>query len=336
MDCGKRRRMNGYRRLSHRALAIAACGIALLGSRASADAQAKTVIHFATPSITAQNWPHFIADARGLFAREGLDVQLIAVDPTAIVPALIGGSVEIALTPATQLVLGIDKGAGIVAAGAGADRMPYHLMVPGSVKTMKDLAGKHVAAVAPIELYTVVLKRIIQKGGLDPEKDVDFVYGGGQNQRFAAITAGAVQAGLFAAPQDTKLMEKGFHALAFTPDYYRFLQLSITAVRRDWAKQNPGVIRGYLRAMADASRWLNDPGNKSAAIQILMKATNTTADEAADAYNEYVFKVHDFPANYCVMKPGMQADLAMMHDLGQTRSTAADVDKYVDGEWCPR
>jgi ABC-type nitrate/sulfonate/bicarbonate transport system substrate-binding protein len=214
--------------------------------------------------------------------------------------------------------------------------MPYHLMVPASIKTVKDLAGKHVSAVSPIELYTVVIKQILQKGGLDPEKDVEFVYGGGQNQRFAAIQGGAVQAGLFAAPQDTKLAEKGFHPLAFTPDYYRFLQLSITAVRRDWAKQNAVAFRGYLRAMSDASRWLNDPANKSAAIQILMKATNTTADEAGDAYNEYVFKVHDFPANYCVMKPGMEADLAMMHDTGQTRSTAANVDKYIDGQWCPR
>ncbi len=282
------------------------------------------------------NWPHFVAEARGLFAREGLDVQLIAIDPVTILPALIGGSADLALAPATQLILGIDKGAGLVAAGSGADRMPYHFMVPGSVKTVKDLAGKHVAAVSPIELYTLVIKQILRKGGLDPDKDVEFLYGGGQNQRFAAMSTGAVQAGLFAAPQDTKLIESGFHALAFTPDYYRFLQLSITAVRRDWAVKNPAAIRGYLRAMAEASRWLDDPANKAAAIQILMTATNVTAFEAGDAYNEYIVKARDFPTNYCVMKPGMQADLAMMHDTGQTHSSAADVDKYIDSEWCPR
>jgi ABC-type nitrate/sulfonate/bicarbonate transport system substrate-binding protein len=328
--------MNDAHHAYRRIVTIAAAAIALLGARASADTPAKTVVRFATPSITAQNWPHFIADARGFFAREGLDVQLIAIDPVAIVPALIGGSVDVALTPATQLILGIDKGAGVVATGSGADRMPYHLMVPGSVKTVKDLAGKHVAAVSPIELYTLVIKRILRKGGLDPDKDVDLVYGGGQNQRYAAVAGGAVQAGLFAAPQDTKLAESGFHALAFTPDYYKYLQLSITAVRRDWAVKNPAAMRGYLKAMAEASRWLADPANKADALAILEKATNVSAFEAADAYDEYVVKVRDFPTNYCVMKPGMQADLAMMHDTGQTKSTAADVDKYVDAEWCPR
>ena len=148
--------------------------------------------------------------------------------------------------------------------------------------------------------------------------------------------AGPVQAGLFAAPQDTKLAESGFHALAFTPDYYKYLRLSITAVRRDWAVKNPAAMRGYLKAMAEASRWLADPANKADALAILEKATNVSAFEAGDAYNEYVVKVRDFPTNYCVMKPGMQADLAMMHDTGQTKSTAADVDKYIDAEWCPR
>ena len=319
-----------------KAIALAAAAMFLLPVAATADTPGKALVRFATPSITAQNWPHFIADQRGIFAREGLEVQMFATDPVAIVSSLIGGSTDIALAPATQLILAIDKGAGIVAVGAGADRIPYHFMVPGSIKTIKDLAGKKVAAVSPIELYTVVIKQILRKGGLDPEKDVEMVYGGGQNQRFAAVAGGAVQAGLFAAPQDTKLAEKGYHALAFTPDLYKFLQLSITAVRRDWAQQNAETLRRYLLSMAEASRWLNDPANKTAAMQILMKAINVTADEAADAYDEYVGKVHDFPANYCVLKPGMSVDLTMMHDTGQTRATAADVDKYVEGRWCPR
>ena len=328
--------MTKFRRLTARALALVAFATLVLAAGASADTPGKTLIRFSTPSITAQNWPHFIADARGIFAREGLEVQMFATDPVAIVSSLIGGSTDIALAPATQLILGIDKGAQIVAVGAGADRIPYHLMAPGSVKTVKDLGGKRVAAVSPIELYTVVIKQILRKGGLDPDKDVEMVYGGGQNQRFAAVAGGAVAAGLFAAPQDTKLAEKGYHALAFTPDLYKFLQLSITAVRRDWAQQNPETLRRYLRSMAEASRWLNDPANKPAAMQILMKAINVTADEAADAYEEYVGKVHDFPANYCVMKPGMSVDLTMMHDTGQTHATAADVDKYIDSRWCSR
>jgi ABC-type nitrate/sulfonate/bicarbonate transport system substrate-binding protein len=137
-------------------------------------------------------------------------------------------------------------------------------------------------------------------------------------------------------PQDKKAAERGYNALAFTPDLYKFLQLSITTVRRDWAQQHPDVLRRYLRSQADASRWLNDRRNKDAALRILEKATNITQDEASAAYDAYVVRVHDFPNNYCVMRPGMEAILTMMHDLGQTSSTPADVGKYIDAEWCPK
>jgi ABC-type nitrate/sulfonate/bicarbonate transport system substrate-binding protein len=313
-------------------IAAALCGPAAL----AADAPAKVQLHFVTPSITAQNWPHFIAAAEGFYDREGLSVEMTAIDPTTLIAALIGGSAEIALGPASQLVLGVDKKAPIVAVGSGADRVPYTFMAAPGIKTIKDLKGKKIGAVAPYEAYTVVIKQILRKAGLDPEKDVDFVYGGGQNQRFAALIGGAVQAGLLSPPQDKKAAERGYNALAFTPDLYKFLQLSITTVRRDWAQQHPDVLRRYLRSQADASRWLNDRRNKDAALRILEKATNITQDEASAAYDAYVVRVHDFPNNYCVMRPGMEATLTMMHDLGQTSSTPADVGKYIDAEWCPK
>jgi ABC-type nitrate/sulfonate/bicarbonate transport system substrate-binding protein len=310
------------------------CGAA--ASAADAPAGPKVQLHFVSPSITAQNWPHFIAAAEGFYDREGLQVEMTAIDPTTLLAALIGGSAEIALAPASQLVFGVDKKAAIVAVGSGADRVPYTFMSAPGIKTIKDLKGKKIGAVAPYETYTIVMKQILRKAGLDPEKDVDFVYGGGQNQRFAALMGGAVQAGLLSPPQDTKAAERGYNALAFTPDLYKFLQLSITTVRRDWAQQHPDVLRRYLRSQADASRWLNDRRNKAAAMQILEKATNITPDEAEAAYVAYVVRVHDFPNNYCVLRPGMEATITMMHDIGQTTATAADVGRYVDDEWCTK
>jgi hypothetical protein len=31
----------------------------------------------------------------------------------------------------------------------------------------------------------------------------------------------------------------------------------------------------------------------------------------------------------------MSVDLTMMHGTGQIHGSAADIDKYVDSEWCP-
>ncbi len=323
-----------FRRIAALLIAVLWCGAT--ASAADAPAAPKVQLRFVSPSITAQNWPHFIAVSQGFYDREGLSVEMTAIDPTTLLAALIGGSAEISLAPAGQLVVAVDKKAGIVAVGSGADRVPYTLMSAPGIKTIKDLKGKKIGAVAPYEAYTVVIKQVLRKAGLDPEKDVDFVYGGGQNQRLSALLGGAVQAGLLSPPLDKKAAERGFNSLVFTPDLYKFLQLSITTVRRDWAQLHPDILRRYLRSQADASRWLNDRRNKAVALAILEKATNSTPDEAEAAYVAYVVRVHDFPNNYCVMRPGMEAILAMMHDLGQTTATPADVGRYNDDEWCPK
>lgn len=313
-----------------------ALALALIGLPASAQAPNLTTIQYVVPSITAQNWPTFVADAQGYYTREGLDVQMVQIDPSTLVSAVIGGSSQIALGDAAGLVFAVGKGANVVAIGSGADRVPYQLMSTPSIKTVKELKGQTMSAATPIEAYTYVAKTIMKKAGLDPDKDVHFIFGGGQNQRFAALLGGAVQAGWVTPPNDFILKQKGFNDLAFAPDYYPNLQLSITVTRRDWAQQHPQIVRGFLKAMADASRWLNNPANKEAAIALLAQKIKLSPEAASEAYGFYMTRLHEFPDDYCRIRPGMESLLTILHTEGQTKDTAANVGKYVSSEWCPK
>src|ERR1700679_1571993 len=64
-------------------------------------------------SQTAVDWSHFVAQAEGFYAREGLDVQQTLVDPPTTVTALIGGSLNIVVVDTTGFVLGAAQGANI-------------------------------------------------------------------------------------------------------------------------------------------------------------------------------------------------------------------------------
>jgi ABC-type nitrate/sulfonate/bicarbonate transport system substrate-binding protein len=136
----------------------------------------KITIRHAINSVTAVNWPDFVATSKGFNDREGLDVETVLLPAESIVAALVGGSVEVGLANATQLALSDDKGANLVAVGIGAENQPYHLIAAPAIKTLAAL------------------------------KDV--IYGNGQNQRFAAILSGAVQAGLFSSPADADLVAR--------------------------------------------------------------------------------------------------------------------------------
>ena len=293
----------------------------------------KNVIHEAYPSKNAAFWPNFVASARGFYAQEGLDVQEVVIDPNVTVSALLGGSVDISYADSTQLLLALEKGADLVSVGLSTDRQPYKLMAPAAVKTVADLKGRKIGAASAIDIYTYVLKEILRKAQLDPDKDVVWIIGGGQNQRLAAVIGGAIDAGLFSPPSDARLKGLGFNTLAFTPDYYPNLTLSAETVRRDWAQQNGDVLRRILRAEAAAVRWLNDPANKAQAKEVLKTTINATPSDAEDAYDYYV-GMHTWP-DACVHMPGLVNVVKIMHVTQQLKSiTEADVPKFADTQWC--
>lgn len=317
-------------------LAVGAFAVAALLCGPVAAADAPVVIHESFPSKVATFWPSFIAQAQGFYTNAGLQVEDLVVDPNVTVATLIGGSVEISFADSTQLLLALEKGANLVAVGIETDKNPYKLMAPAGIKTLKDLKGKRIGVASAIDVYTYVAHEMLRKAGLDPDKDVEWIVGGGQNQRLSAIAAGAIQAGFFTPPSDSKLAAQGFNTLAFAPDYFPDLTLSATTVKRDWALAHPDILRHFLQAQSEAVKWMYVPANHSRAVAILQQATNSSAAEAEDAYAYYVGK-RVFPANACVTRLGLENVVKIMRTTGQVKTlTVADVPKFTDTQWCPK
>jgi len=311
--------------------ALVLCGASIGG----AQQPALIVLHQSYPSKVASFWPNYVAAAKGFYAKQGLDVQDVIVDPNVTTSVLIGGSVELSYADSTQLLLALQKGANLEAVGLQVERNPYSLMSSPSIKTIADLKGKRIGAAGEIDVYTYVIKQILLKAKLDPDKDVEFVFGGGQNQRLGAVISGAIQAGLFSPPSDAKLRDLGFNTLAFAPDYYPNLTLSVTTARRDWVEQHPDLLRKVLQAQTDAVHWLNNPANKAEALQILETNLNASPADAAQAYDYYVGK-HIWP-DACVHPAGLVSVAEILQKTGQlTTLTAKDVPKYTDNKECPK
>jgi ABC-type nitrate/sulfonate/bicarbonate transport system substrate-binding protein len=253
-----------------------------------------------------------------------------------IIAAVISGSIDVGLGNATQLVLSVDKGANVAAVAIGGANQPYHLMAVPSVKTLADLKGKNLALADSVDIYDDVVRQIFKKNGLDMDKDVNVIYGNGSTQRFAAILSGAIQAGLFPPPLDADLASRGFTSLAYTPDFYPNLPISVNAVNRGWAAANADTLRRFLRARSDAIKWLNKPANEDAAIQILMDQTKVSKPAAQVAYDYYI-KKKQFPDDGCIQTLGLDTLVHMLKDTGRLAKLGAnDAGKLIDREWCPK
>lgn len=286
-------------------------------------------------SLTAAEWPNIIAEKKGFYAKEGLKVDTVLISPQNVVSSLIGGSVQIGMVPATQLILSIQSGADLVAIGPGMDPSPYSLVTAKDIKTLAELKGKTIALADPVDAYTQVTKEILRKAGLDPEQDVSYRYGGNSNQRMAALLAGAVDAVPLFPPEDLAMFAQGYHSVAYYPNYYPDLALSVSAVNQEWAKAHPDLVKGFLRAGKSAIAWLYDPTNKAEAIKLLTDATKIDINSATKTYDIFVTQHHFFPANGCLKTSGMQVLIKLLSKTSQKVPADLPVGKVADTDWCP-
>jgi NitT/TauT family transport system substrate-binding protein len=294
------------------------------------------VITRGTVSTTAVEWPDIVARRKGFYEKEGLKVEQALISPTTITPSLIGGSIQIGFINASQLVIAVEAGADLVAIGKGADPSPYSLMAARSVKTLADLKGKTISLAEQGDAYAEATREILRKAGLTPDVDVNIRYGGNSNQRMAALIAGAVDAVPVVPPQDRLLLDQGFNAVAFYPDYYPNLALSVTAVARAWAKNNPEAVRAFMRAQAAAIAWLYDPANKDEALKLLIDETKADLPSATESYDIYLTKLHMFPPNGCVETKGIEVLIGIVSKINKTVKAGEPASKYIDTEWCPQ
>jgi ABC-type nitrate/sulfonate/bicarbonate transport system substrate-binding protein len=292
-------------------------------------------VRLAIPSYGAAFWPNYIAEKKGFYAQQHLVVKQLQLDPNITVTSLIGGAADIAYADSTQLVYAIQKNANLVAVGLSTDRQPYSLMGGPSITSVAQLKGKKIGAVSAIDVYTYVAKTMLRNAGLDPDKDVQWVIGGNQTRRMAAMTEGLIDAGLFSPPSDSRLAGQGFHRLAFAPDVFEHLTLSTQTVRRDWAEKHGDVLRRMLLAQTNALHWLYDPANEAEATRILMGVTGAKQADAKQAY-AYFVKPHAW-LDGCVHREGLTTVVTILRAMNQLPTvTEADVPKFVDSQWCPK
>jgi NitT/TauT family transport system substrate-binding protein len=300
-----------------------------------AQAPQKVVIRDLFPSQTSVTWINDVAKDEGFYAKENLEVEHIVTNPLQIVSAVISDSAEIGWANATQFVTASEKGTDLVAFGLSNFRPPYKLISVPSVKTVKDLKGKHIALSSETDVYNYVVRDIVRKGGLDPDKDIQWIIGTNSAARLAAISTGNIDAGLFSPPADSRLLKQGYNELAFTPDFFPNLTLSVEVARRSWLEKNEDAVRRYQRANAAAAKYMLDPKNRNRVVEILMKHTASSKADAEDAY-DYFSKSGEW-VDTCINKAGLVNVIKIMGEMKQlTKFTVADADKLVTDKYCAR
>jgi NitT/TauT family transport system substrate-binding protein len=120
-----------------------ALAIAAIGYGAPAASAAKTITMVTTGKGSAQQWPIFIAIAKGYMAENGVTLDLVAAPSSAAaVQQIAAGSANLESGGLTDPLLAIDKGAKIAVLRVETQVAPYSLWAKGAIKSIPQLRGK--------------------------------------------------------------------------------------------------------------------------------------------------------------------------------------------------
>jgi ABC-type nitrate/sulfonate/bicarbonate transport system substrate-binding protein len=238
----------------------------------------RALIHIPTKSLTSM--PLFFGKDKGFFAREGVDVDLVLMSPPTAIAALVAGELDFSTT----------VGAGISATMRGLpikrilyiqQFVTFALMAAPEIKSVRDLAGKSVGAVALTDATAIAAREILKGNGLDPSV-VNFFYTQSTESSRTALTSKKLAAAMLPPPFAEESQVRGFNRLADAKDYSPLsgigLLASAEALKKDPAK-GVSVIRAILRTMA----YMREPKNQSELIDYILKIHKIDANVAAHA-----------------------------------------------------
>ena len=157
--------------------------------------------------------PTALAKAKGYFAEEGLDVEILDIKGggSQAASALIGGSVDFSANAIDHAIKARTRGKTLIAVHSHV-RLPVMGLVVankyrGEIKSIADLRGRPVGVTSPGSQTHMVLGFLLAKSGL--KADEVKVVGAGGNTMPLALEKDSVHAGMMVDPFFTVFLKQG-------------------------------------------------------------------------------------------------------------------------------
>jgi NitT/TauT family transport system substrate-binding protein len=258
-------------------------------SRASGQTNsAPTNVTVVQTTRSVQDWALDVAQSEGMFAANGLHVDVIvAGSSAAVAQQLAAGSADIGSVSTTQVVEAILGGAPLVQILKNVVTSPYTLVGRKGITSVEQLRGKTIMIGGPNDITRVFMDKLLAAHGLH-NGDFAYTYAGAPATRYAALLAGAIDATPLLPPVTYSAVSQGYKVLDDTRKYFPNFPTSGYTTHNPWATTHRPVVVAFIKSFLQGVAWLYEPANKTKALQILEETTNTKPDDALRTYEQYM------------------------------------------------
>src|SRR4051812_20417919 len=145
-------------------------GALLAITGAALPASAADAVRVAAISRTFFYLPLWIAVRQGFMKAEGLDVEVVILDNSDQVNAMLRkGEVEIVVRTTEAAMIDAYHGGNLRVIAGGISKLPHFLITQPRIKTLTDLRGANFGILAEKEGTTSIIKDIAKAAGLGPD-----------------------------------------------------------------------------------------------------------------------------------------------------------------------
>lgn len=257
--------------------------------------------------------PAWIAKETGMFARQGLDAEVILLTGSPrLVQSLIAGDVDYAIVGATATIRARMRGADVAILAATTNVSTQKLLVgqKSGIRRLENLKGR-VIGVSQYGSEADAFARIaVGKAGFRPDKDVAIIQLGGHPQVAAALVAGKIEAGVIGGLAYLTAQKSGAVVLATAIDLQTVsLGPAVAVTGRAIQRSRDSVMR-FTRAFVEAFHYLRT--NREGTIPIVQKYMGgISVEQARFLYDDYLPLFEELPVP---REKGLQAAVDLESD----------------------
>ncbi len=235
----------------------------------------------------------YVTNTAGFFREEGLQVEVVRTAGNVAPMTHVSGDVEFSIMSAFLLLPAAAQYRDVAMLAGFTRYASMSLVSRPEISTANDLRGKIIGLQRPGDAYEKNARFALRHLGLDPDKDVKFLYLGSNEVMWTALESRKVSATMLTPPSTLFARKAGMNFLVNLSDLKVEYQGSSLTTRRSLIKNYPNLTLRVVRAMVRGIHFFKTRQEET--FRILAKFLGTNDREALEESWNYASDVPTKP-----------------------------------------
>jgi ABC-type nitrate/sulfonate/bicarbonate transport system substrate-binding protein len=242
---------------------------------------AQDKVRIGLSSISATNGSVWVAEEKGFFKKQGVDVEVIVIGGggARVVSSLVAGDIHFSVGGGEGSIRSQLRGADTVIVASTLNKGLQRVLARSDIKTYQELKGKRIGITNFGSAGHLVLLLMLKKWNMRPDQ-VQILQVGSSPAMLASLDKGGIDAAVLTLPTFFLAEEKGYRVVGDPANMDIFYLQNTLESTRSYVRKNrePTLkfMKGYIEGIAYFKK------NKRESINVMQKKLRIQSEQERD------------------------------------------------------